>query len=52
MIIAIGLLALVLLHLSHRRSQWRVNRTDKMGLAIYAHKAQCDGVVPFDYLSR
>lgn len=52
MMIAIGLFAGVLLHLSNRRSHWRINRTDKLGLAVYAHKVQCEGAFPFDYLTR
>ena len=52
MMIAIGLLAGVLLHLSARRSQWRMSRIDKMGLDLYAHKARCEGAFPFDYLDR
>lgn len=52
MIIAIGLLAGLLLHLSNRRSHWRVNRADRLGLAVYAHKAQSEQAFPFDYLSR
>ena len=52
MMIVIGLLAGVLLHLSTRRSHWRINRADKLGLAVYAHKARCEEAYPFDYLSR
>jgi hypothetical protein len=52
MMIAIGLLAGVLLHLTHRRSQWRINRADKLGLAVYARKTQCEEAFPFDYLTR
>ncbi|MBZ5595656.1 MAG: hypothetical protein LAP39_25740 [Acidobacteriia bacterium] len=52
MMIAIGLLALVLLPLSNRRSQWRMNRSDRLWLNLYEHKARCEGAFPFDYLSR
>jgi len=52
MMIAIGILAGVLLHLGNRRSHWRINRADKLGLAVYARKAQCEEAFPFDYLSR
>jgi hypothetical protein len=52
MMIAIGLLAGVLLHLTHRRLQWRINRSDKLALAVYAHKTQGEEAFPFDYLSR
>jgi hypothetical protein len=52
MMIAIGLLSGVLLQLTNRCSWWRINRTDKSGLAEYAHKARCEGAFPFDYLSR
>jgi hypothetical protein len=52
MMIALGLFAGVLLHLTHRREQWRVSRAEKLGLAVYAHKARCEEAFPFDYLSR
>jgi hypothetical protein len=52
MMIAIGLLAGVLLHLSNRRSHWRMSRADKLGLDEYDHKARCEGAFPFDYLTR
>jgi hypothetical protein len=52
MMIAIGLLAGVLLHLTNRRSQWRINRADKLGLAVYARRARCEETFPFDWLSR
>jgi hypothetical protein len=52
MMIAIGLLAGVLLHWTNRRSQWRINRSEKLGLAEYARKARCEEAFPFDYLSR
>jgi hypothetical protein len=35
MMIAIGLLAGVLLHLTYRHSLWRINRADKLGLAVF-----------------
>jgi len=52
MMIAIGLLALVMLQLSNRRSHSRINRSDKLWLDLYEHKARCEGAFPFDYLSR
>jgi hypothetical protein len=52
MMIAIGLLALVLLQLSNRRSHSRIDRSDKLWLDLYEHKARCEGAFPFDYLSR
>jgi hypothetical protein len=52
MMIAIGLLAGVLLHLTTRHLQSRVSRSDKLCLAVYAHKARREEAFPFDYLNR
>ena len=52
MMIAIGLMAAAVLCLSNRRPASRMGRADRVGLALYEHKARCEGAFPFDYLTR
>jgi len=52
MMIAIGLVAAAVWCLSNRRSPSRLGRAEKLGLAVYEHKAWCEGAFPFDYLTR
>jgi hypothetical protein len=52
MMIAIGLAAAAVLVFSNRRTPAKMNRSEKTWLALYAHRARCEGAFPFDYLSR
>jgi len=51
MVIAIGIAAALAVYLSNRSAS-RTGRIDKLGLAVYAQKAQREETFPFDYLSR
>ena len=52
MVIAIGIAAAFAVYFSNRNATRRTGRVDKLGLAVYAHKARCEETFPFDYLSR
>jgi hypothetical protein len=52
MMVAIGIGAAVVLYLANRHAHQRLNRAERLGLNWYAHKADCEGAFPFDYLSR
>lgn len=52
MVIAIGIAAALALYFTNRNASRRTGRVDKLGLAVYAHRARCEEAYPFDYLSR
>jgi hypothetical protein len=52
MIIAIGILAVMAVHLLNRGASRRISRSDKLDLNSYDHSAPCDEILPLDYLSR
>ena len=52
MVIAIGIAAALAVYLSNRNAARRIGRIDKLGLAVYAHKARREEAFPFDYLNR
>ena len=52
MVIAIGIAAALAVYLTNRNASRRTGRIDKLGLAVYAHKARCEETFPFDYLSQ
>jgi len=50
--IAAGLFIAVLVRLANRFSHLRTNQDERLELALYEHKARCEGAFPFDYLTR
>jgi hypothetical protein len=50
--IAIGLVVAAVWYLSNRSPALRLGRAERQGLALYEHKARCEGAFPFDYLTR
>jgi hypothetical protein len=52
MVIAIGIVTVIVVCLSSVIRPRRMNRTERLGLNSYEHKARCEGAFPFDYLTR
>jgi len=52
MVIAIGIVAAVVLCWTNIFRPRRMDRSERLGLNLYARKERCEGSLPFDYLSR